>query len=42
LTSPRLPEVEEIPPLWDELVGDYTIETSYIEKVLATLEVKNS
>jgi hypothetical protein len=37
---PRLPEVEEIPPLWDELIGEYTIETSYIEKELATLEVK--
>jgi CubicO group peptidase (beta-lactamase class C family) len=37
---PRLPKVEEIPPIWNELVGEYTVETSYIEKVLATLEVK--
>jgi len=37
---PRLPEVEEIPPLWNDLVGEYTVETSFTEKVLATLEVK--
>jgi len=31
LTCPRLPKVEEIPPLWNELIGEYTIETSYID-----------
>ncbi len=40
LSCPRLPKVEEIPPLWNELKGEYTIETSYIEKELAKLEVK--
>jgi len=37
---PRLPEVEGIPPMWYELEGKYTVETSYIEKELAELEIK--
>jgi CubicO group peptidase (beta-lactamase class C family) len=40
LVLPKIPEVEEIPPLWDELCGEYTVEPYFKEETIGTMEVK--
>jgi hypothetical protein len=37
--SPKVPEIEEIPPLWNELAGKYTIEPYYSKDTFGKLQI---
>ena len=37
---PKIPEVEEIPALWEELRGKYTVEPYFQEEIIGEMEIK--